>query len=162
MRRMSRATAAGPWLAYHASKTPLAIGTVLEPRRMHLMDSDIEDALDAGRPAERRARADSVFATPHPRHIENLTAHLDYVYTVEVVDGTTVDHAYANRIWQMFAENENAMTDAVRQRIAILARLYWKSPRANFPGKTGILCPYAPEILCREARVVAVAPSLAA
>lgn len=149
-------------LAYHASRTPLAIGTVLKARAENLLDADIEAAIEAVRPATRIARHAAVYATPALRHLESLTAGCDYVYQVEVNDGVVLDHAYANRIWQLFAEHENRMTETVSETIARLARGYWTGKRAPFYGRNALLCPYAPEILCRQARVVAEVDARAA
>lgn len=148
---------------YHGSRDALPIGTRLEARGQNLLDGDIEAALEAARPAHRLARDQAVYATPAVHHLENLTAIADHVYAVEIVDGVVLDHAYANRIWQLFAARHEPPDAATRARIDALARLYWSGRPARFPGALGVLCPYAPEILCREARVIAdLAPRQAA
>lgn len=162
MRTRSQASRPLTRLAYHASRTPLALGTVLEPRAQNLLDGDIEVALEASRPETRLARHAAVYAAFDVRHLENLTAGCDHIYRVEVRDGIVLDHAYANRIWHLYAEHENRMTDAVHATVARLARGYWSGRRAPFYGRSALMCPYAPEILCREARVVAEVDALAA
>lgn len=155
MRRRSRGADPARRLAYHASRTPLAVGTILEPRAQNLLDADIEAALEAARPQNRIGRAAAVYATTDLHHIENLTAGCDHVYSVEVEDGIVLDHAYANRVWNLFASHEGRMTPAILNQVAMLARGYWTGGRAPFFGEAALLWPYAPEILCRRARVVA-------
>jgi hypothetical protein len=148
--------------AFHGSREPLAIGTLLEPRGRNLLDGDIEDFLEASRPAHRLSRRAAVYATPALDHLDNLGVNFDHVYRVTTVEPVVLDHAYANRIWHIVAENEEALTDGHRGTIALLARLYWSGQRANFPGRAGILCPYAPEILCRSALIDAAVDELVA
>jgi hypothetical protein len=139
-----------PRLAYHASRTPLDVGTILAPRAENLLDADIEIALDHVRPHGMIGRRTAVYATPTLSALEHVTAGHDYHYRVEISDFVLLDHSWANRVWRIFAESHEPPTADAHRRIAILAAQYWTGRRAV----ADPLTPYAPEFLCRSARIL--------
>lgn len=136
--------------AYHASREPIAPGTILVARAQNLLDADIEAALEAARPAHRIARHRAVYAAPSLAALDHVTAGHDYRYRVALTEPVLLDHGWINRIWQIFAAQHDAPSDDQRRRIATLARLYWSGQRAP----ESPLTPYAPEYLCQSGEIV--------
>ncbi len=145
-----RAPGSNSRLAYHASRTPLALGTILTARGENLLDGDIEDTIEAARPKSTLGRREAIYAAPNRAVLEHLTAGHDYLYRIEITDFILLDHAWANRIWSIFAESHDPPDAAATGRIANLARHYWSGRRAP---ETPLI-PYAPEYLCRTGRIV--------
>ena len=112
----------------HGSRNALAIGTVLLPQGSDLdgLDDDIEEILEAARPASCPRRGHVVYMARNLRTLENVARNSEFIYEVEPIgEIIRLDGAWVNRIWELFADNEGNQNKIVMDRARQYAEGYW-------------------------------------
>jgi len=134
---------------FHASSTPLEIGTTLEYRGGSGMDMQIEEILERYRPADCRNRK-CVYVVTDIRALDTVVAHYEHLYVVDPQSELErYDAVWLNRIWSGLAMQDNG-TEFTPDEEAKWANGYW----------SGQPCPrehgeqVAWEFLCDSAIVV--------
>jgi hypothetical protein len=94
----------------HGSANELEPGLVLTPRGSGMagVDGDIEDLLEKNRPAQHPRRDAVIYMAADMRTLENVARDADYIYLVKpLTSPLRLDGSWVNRIWSLFAQNED-------------------------------------------------------
>jgi hypothetical protein len=117
----------------HGSQHELMPGTLLTPRgeAMAGVDDDIEQVLEQARPADRPKRGAVIYMARDMRTLENVARNADFIYVVTPASKVLrLDGAWINRLWQLFAENEEDLANPMIVRQAQrYAAGYWSGRR---------------------------------
>lgn len=128
----------------HGSLDELEPGTILTPRgdAMAGVDSDIEDVLEANRPAQHPRRNAVIYMASDLRTLENVARAADYIYLVKPLSTPLrLDGSWVNRIWTLFAQNEDDLDNPkIVAEASLYAQGYWsgKPCPAYQPGHEAI------------------------
>lgn len=140
---------------FHASEQDLPVGTVLEPRRLNMLDGDVEEALEGNRPARKLSRMNAVFMADDMRALESVTVWADAnLYLVRpTAKPLKLDHAWANEVWRLFGKADvTGMTPSLQDGIKLHARGYWSGTEMHlvrsldqriYPAQWELLAPSA-------------------
>lgn len=113
----------------HGSTNELEPGMILTPRgnAMSGVDGDIEDVLEANRPGAYPRRNEVIYMASDLRTLENVARSADYIYLVKpLTPPLRLDGSWVNRIWTLFAQNEDDIANPnIVAEAARCAQGYW-------------------------------------